>query len=330
MELRNRKVLVTGAGGFIGSHLVERLVEEGCLVRGMIHYNSTDRLGNLEHVDATVREKIELFRGDITDPFSVRGAVEGCSVVFHLAALIAIPYSYVAPQSYVNTNVSGTLNVLEACRTFGVEKIIQTSTSETYGTAQYTPIDEQHPLQGQSPYSASKIGADKLAESYYRSFNLPVATIRPFNTFGPRQSARAIIPTIISQILAGKKVLHLGSLEPVRDFSFVKDTAEGFVKVSQSEESCGEVINVGFGKGITIGELARNIISIIGRDVEILSDDARVRPPKSEVMQLICDSRKATSMTGWKSSYSLNEGLKETVEFISENLSLYNTEAYTI
>jgi len=330
MELCNKKVLVTGASGFIGSHLVERLVEEGCHVRAMIHYNSADRVGNLEHVAATVLEKVELYRGDITDPFSVRGAVDGCSAVFHLAALIAIPYSYVAPQSYVNTNVSGTLNVLEACRALGVEKMIHTSTSETYGTAQYTPIDEQHPLQGQSPYSASKIGADKLAESYYRSFNLPVATIRPFNTFGPRQSARAIIPTIISQILAGKKVLRLGSLDPVRDFNFVRDTVEGFVKVAQSEDSCGEVINVGFGKGITIGELARDIFAIIGSDVEIVSEDARVRPTKSEVMQLICDNSKAAGMTGWKPTYSLHEGLKETVEFISRNLSLYNVDAYTI
>jgi len=330
MTLKNKKVLVTGAGGFIGSHLVERLVDDGCKVRAMVHYNSGGRWGNLEMLTEEVKQKIEIFQGDVTDTYSVQKSVDGCDVVFHLAALIAIPYSYIAPQSYVATNVAGTLNVMEACRRFGVEKVIQTSTSETYGTAVYTPIDEKHPLQGQSPYSASKIGADKIAESYYCSYNLPVTTIRPFNTYGPRQSARAVIPTIISQVLSGKKKIKLGSLGPVRDFTYVKDTVDGFMKIAASKRSIGELINVGFGTGITIGELARTIIEIIGKEVEIISDDLRVRPENSEVMELICANDKARELVGWDSKYTLRDGLIETIMFIEKNLCLYKTEIYNI
>lgn len=330
MELKKRKILVTGAGGFIGSHLVERLVDEGCMVRAFIHYNSRGNCGNLELLPPEVKDRIEVVSGDITDPFSVKSAVKGCEAVFHLAALIAIPYSYIAPQSYVNANVAGTLNVLEASREYGVKKVIHTSTSETYGTAIYTPIDEKHPLQGQSPYSASKIGADKIAESYFLSFNLPVSTIRPFNTYGPRQSARAVIPAIISQILSGKQKIKLGLLSPVRDFNYVKDTVEGFISVAKSEKSVGEVINVGSGKGITIGELAQTILKIVDKDVEIISDDARIRPEKSEVMELICASDKALSLAGWLPRYGLEEGLKETVDFIRQHLHLYKTDIYNV
>jgi NAD dependent epimerase/dehydratase len=330
MELKGKKVLVTGAGGFIGSHLVERLVAEGCDVRAMVHYNSSGRWGNLELLPQNQKEQLEIIAADITDPFSVQKAVEGCEVVFHLAALIAIPYSYAAPQSYVNVNVAGTLNVLEACRQAGVMKVVHTSTSETYGTAMYTPIDEKHPLQGQSPYSASKIGADKFAESYYCSFNLPVATIRPFNTYGPRQSARAVIPAIISQILSGKSTIKLGSLDPVRDFNFVKDTAEGFIAVATSSRSIGETINVGFGKGITIGDLAQTIVRLIGREVVIECDNERVRPENSEVMELLCDNRKALELTGWQPRYDLESGLRETIDYIEQNLSLYKTDIYNV
>lgn len=330
MDLANRKILVTGAGGFIGSHLVERLVAEGCQVRAMVHYNSGGKWGNLEILPEEVKQQIEVFPGDVTDPFSVHKAVEGCEVVFHLAALIAIPYSYIAPQSYVSTNVTGTLNVMEASRSCGIQKVVHTSTSEAYGTAIYTPIDEKHPLQGQSPYSASKIGADKVAESYFCSFNLPVSTIRPFNTYGPRQSARAVIPTIISQILAGKKTVKLGSLSPVRDFNYVKDTVDGFIKTALSDQSIGEVINVGFGAGITIGELAGLIMEIIGKEVQIVSDDFRVRPENSEVFELICSNSKAKELIDWEPRFALKEGLGETIKFIEKNLSLYKTDIYSI
>jgi len=330
MVLKNKKVLVTGAGGFIGSHLVERLVNEGAKVRAMVHYNSRSSWGNLELLSPDIKESIEVIAGDVADPFSVRNAVEGCEVVFHLAALIAIPYSYIAPYNYVSTNVTGTLNVMEACRSCNVEKVVHTSTSETYGTAIYTPIDEDHPLQGQSPYSASKIGADKIAESYFCSFGLPVATIRPFNTYGPRQSARAVIPTIISQILAGKSRITLGSLTPMRDFNFVKDTVDGFVKVAVSDSSVGELINVGFGKGITIGDLALTIKEIIGKDVEFICDKLRVRPENSEVFELICANNKAKNLVAWEPSYTLKNGLMETIKFIEKNLGSYKTDTYNV
>lgn len=329
MTWSGKQVLVTGAGGFIGSHLTEKLVELGAKTRALVHYNSRNYWGQIENLPEKTRNEIEVITGDIQDPFSVQKAVHGCDTVFHLAALIAIPYSYQAPSMYVDTNVRGTLNIMQACLTERVQKIVHTSTSETYGTAIYTPIDEKHPLQGQSPYSASKIGADKIAESYYLSFNLPVATIRPFNTYGPRQSARAVIPTIISQALTGKSV-KLGSLSPVRDLNYVKDTAAGFIKIAESEKSVGEVINIGHGKGITIGELAEKIFSLMGKEVEIISDDQRVRPENSEVLKLICANEKAERLANWKPAYSLDQGLTETIEFIKNNMQMYKPEIYNV
>jgi NAD dependent epimerase/dehydratase len=330
MHINGRKVLVTGAAGFIGSHLTEQLVREGCHVRALVHYNSQGSRGNLRFLPSEVVASVEVVAGDTTDPFSVANAVRGCEVVFHLAALIAIPYSYVAPQSYVNTNISGTLHVLQACLEHGVQKIVHTSTSETYGTAVYTPIDEAHPLQGQSPYSASKIGADMLAQSYHRSFSLPVATIRPFNTYGPRQSARAVIPAIISQVLAGRKQVHLGSLTPVRDLTFVKDTVQAFIRVAEADSSIGEVINVGFGKGISIGDLANLIMRLTGVEFEVIRDESRVRPENSEVMQLICANSKATRLMGWQPRFSLQEGLIETIDFVRQNFSAYRPDIYSL
>lgn len=334
MELSNQPVLVTGAGGFIGSHLVEALVEKGCRVRAMIRYNSRNDWGHLENLPENVKNKIEILTGDMTDPFFVREAVKGCKAVFHLAALIGIPYSYIAPQHYVNVNVQGTLNVLEACRSEGVEKLVHTSTSETYGTARYTPIDEAHPLQGQSPYSASKIAADKMAESYYLSFDLPVATIRPFNTFGPRQSARAIIPTIISQTLSYRKTgepIKVGSLDPKRDFTFVKDTAQGFIRVAECDASVGEVINVGTGQTQTIGDTLNLILEILGQpDIPVVTEAQRVRPEKSEVGLLLADNRKAKDLLNWTPQYNFRDGLAQTVEAIEASLGQYKTGIYNV
>jgi NAD dependent epimerase/dehydratase len=324
------KVLVTGAGGFIGSHLVEQLVRRGDQVRALVHYNSRNNWGCLEFLPEVVKSNLEVVSGDVTDPFGVRKAVEGCETVFHLAALIGIPYSYLAPQSYVNTNVLGTLNVMQACLDCKVMKVVHTSTSETYGTAIYTPIDERHPLQGQSPYSASKIGADMIAESYCRSFRLPVATIRPFNTYGPRQSARAVIPAIISQVITGQKQIKLGSLSPIRDLNFVGDTVRAFVQISESARSVGEVINVGYGKGISIGELAKTIADLMGRDVKVVSDAKRVRPENSEVFKLVCANSKAKDLAGWQPSYSLKDGLKETIAFIETHMHLYKADSYNV
>ena len=327
--MKNKKVLVTGAGGFIGSHLTEELVKSGAKVRALAHYNSRNDWGLIDLLPKEIKQELEVITGDIQDPFMIRKAVKGCAVVFHLAALIAIPYSYIAPESYVNVNIKGTLNVLQACLEEGVEKVVHTSTSETYGTAQYTPIDEKHPLQGQSPYSASKIGADKIAESFYRSFGLPVATTRPFNTYGPRQSARAIIPTIITQALVSSEV-NLGLLTPVRDLTYVKDTVAGFLKVAESDKSVGEVINIGTGCGITIGDLAEKIIGFVGKDVTIVRDEQRVRPEKSEVMQLLCDNRKAKELIGWEPRYALEEGLRGTIKWIKKNLDLYKAGIYNV
>jgi NAD dependent epimerase/dehydratase len=329
LDLKNKKVLVTGASGFIGSHLAEELVTLGARVRAFIHYNSRNSYGNLEFLTKAMLSEIEIHSGDVTDPYSVSKAVEGCEVVFHLAALIAIPYSYRAPSSYVATNVSGTLNVMQACLSHGVRKVIHTSTSETYGTAIYTPIDEKHPLQGQSPYSASKIGADKIAESFHCSFNLPVATIRPFNTYGPRQSARAVIPTIASQALASDTV-RLGSLDPVRDFNYVKDTVAGFILVAGSDASVGQVINVGSGREITIGELAKKIVGIIGGKKKIEADPERVRPENSEVMKLLCDGSKAVALLGYAPRLSIDEGLAETIAFVRDNPGFYKTDIYNV
>jgi NAD dependent epimerase/dehydratase len=318
----SRTVLITGASGFIGSRLTERLVHAGAHVRALTHYNSRNDWGLLEFLKADVREQVDILAGDITDGTLVRQAVCGCDVVFHLGALIAIPYSYQAPRQFVDTNVVGTLNVLQACREAHVEKIVHTSTSETYGTARYTPIDEDHPLQGQSPYSASKIGADKLAESFYCSFDLPVAIIRPFNTFGPRQSARAVIPTIISQALTGETI-KLGLLTPVRDLTFVEDTVSGFIKVAESDHSIGEVINIGTGRGVTMGELAETIIKMFDTDKYIVTDEERLRPEKSEVMALICDNTKAKKLLGWEPKYTLEQGLNLTIDYIRDNLNCY-------
>jgi NAD dependent epimerase/dehydratase len=329
LNWKGKKILVTGAGGFIGSHLTERLVELGTHVKAFVRYNSRNDWGLLEELPADIRNELEIVAGDLKDSDDVRDAVKDTEIVFHLGALIAIPYSYVNPGDAVQTNVIGSLNILNASREYGVEKVVHTSTSEVYGTAQYVPIDEKHPLQAQSPYAASKIAADKLAESFYLSYNLPVATIRPFNTYGPRQSARAVIPTIITQALSKDKV-YLGSLHPTRDFTYVQDTVDGFIKVAESSCSIGEVINVGSGKEISIGELAGKIISLIGRDVEIVSDDARIRPEKSEVNRLLADNSKAKELLQWEPRISIDEGLKRTIEWISEHISSYKVDIYNV
>jgi NAD dependent epimerase/dehydratase len=330
LQLEGTQVLVTGAGGFIGSYLAEELARRGCRVRAFVHYNSGGTCGNLRFVPRAALDSIEIVAGDITDPFSVSKAVKGCEVVFHLAALIAIPYSYIAPQSYLNTNAAGTLHVLQACLEQGIKKVVHTSTSEVYGTALYTPIDECHILQAQSPYSASKIGADMIAQSYHRSFNLPVATIRPFNTYGPRQSARAVIPAIISQILAGRKQIRLGSLSPVRDLTYVEDTVHGFIKIAEAETSVGEVINIGNGKGISIGDLAVRIKSLIGSDAELVHDELRTRPEKSEVLQLVCGNNKAQQLLGWTPQHSLDDGLQHAIKFIQQHPDLYTPHIYNV
>lgn len=325
-----KKVLVTGAGGFIGSHLVEELVRAGADVRALVKYNGRSDVGMLNAVPADVRDAIEIIHGDITDPFYVKWAAEGREVVFHLAALIAIPYSYTAPKYYVDVNVNGTLNVLQAVRELEIPRMVHTSTSETYGTALYTPIDEKHPLQPQSPYSASKIGADCMAESFYRSFGTPVATIRPFNTYGPRQSARAVIPTIASQLAAGKEKLTLGDLRPVRDLTFCTDTARGFMAIAQSDECLGTVTNVGNGKGITIGDLAALIAEVAGRsEVEITEDSDRIRPAKSEVFELVADASLAKKRCGWEPQVSLREGLSRVYDYVQANLHRYDVNRYT-
>jgi dTDP-glucose 4,6-dehydratase len=323
------KVLVTGAGGFIGSHLVERLARDGHAVRALIHYNARNDWGNLELADPAIKREIEVVSGDIADPFSVRNATRGVQVVYHLSSLIAIPYSYVAPQSYVTTNVQGAINVLQAARDEGVERVVHTSTSECYGTAQYVPIDEKHPLQGQSPYSASKIGADMLAESYWRSFGLAVATIRPFNTFGPRQSARAVIPTVISQALKGGQI-KLGSLAPTRDMNYVDDTVDGFVAVGSNPAAVGQVINVGSGREISIGDLARLIVEIVGSRAEVVEDAQRIRPAQSEVERLLCGNEKARTLLGWQPRVGLEEGLKRTVEWFRGHQDRYKSDIYNV
>lgn len=330
MQLKNKKVLITGSEGFIGSHLTEKLVEMGADVTALVQYNSFNNWGWLDTLDKRVLNEIDVYTGDVREYDSISKAVAGKDVVFHLAALIAIPYSYQSPAAYVRTNVEGTLNVMEACRVHGVQKVVHTSTSEVYGTAQYVPIDEKHPLQGQSPYSASKIGADKIAESYYRSFNLPVSTIRPFNTYGPRQSARAVIPTIISQVLSGAETVKLGAVSPKRDMTFVKDTADGFICMAQSDASIGDTINVGSNYEISIGDLAALIIKLIGREVAIECQECRLRPEKSEVNRLWCDNRKAAEIIGWAPSYSLEQGLLETIEWIKLNLKYFKTDIYNV
>jgi NAD dependent epimerase/dehydratase len=324
-----RRTLVTGAGGFIGSHLIELLVSRGADVRAFVHYNARNDWGNLELLAPEIRTEVEVVMGDIGDPFSVARSVAGRDQVFHLAALIGIPYSYVAPQTYVETNVTGTLNVLEAVRANSGTRLVHTSTSETYGTARYTPIDEEHPLQGQSPYSASKIGADKMVESYVRSFELPATTLRPFNTYGPRQSLRAVIPTITAQALAGD-VVRLGSLSPVRDFTFVTDTALAFVAVAESEAALGGTFNAGNGKGITVGEVAQVILEILGSNARIEADETRVRPEASEVFTLLADTDAITEATGWRAEVGLRDGLAQTVEYIRGHLARLKPDLYTV
>jgi NAD dependent epimerase/dehydratase len=332
MSYKNKKVLVTGACGFIGSHLVELLVKKGYTVKAFIYYNSFNSWGWLDSIPNDTLKNIEVFTGDVRDPNGVKKATEGCDIIFHLAALIAIPFSYHSPDSYVDTNIRGTLNILQAARDLEVEKTLITSTSEVYGTAQYVPIDERHPFQGQSPYSATKIGADRLAESFIKSFDLPVSIVRPFNTFGPRQSARAVIPTIVSQLLNGEESIKLGSLDPTRDLLYVKDTVNGFLEICESTETIGEEINIATNSEVTIGDLAQKIISIINPNAKIISDNERVRPEKSEVQRLFGCNKKIISLTNWSPKYNLELGLKETIEWFKrdENLKNYKSNLYNI
>lgn len=325
-----KKVLVTGADGFIGSHLTESLLEKGYEVKAFAYYNSFNTWGWLDSLSQEQLKEIEVFTGDIRDPNGVREAMKGMDAVFHLAALIAIPFSYHSPDSYVDTNIKGTLNVLQAARQLETERVLVTSTSEVYGTARYVPIDENHPYQGQSPYSATKIGADRLAESFYRSFQLPVSIVRPFNTFGPRQSARAVIPTIISQLLAGKEKIQLGSLTPTRDFNYVKDTAAGFIAIAESEKTIGEEINIATQQEISIGDLAQEIISQINPKAEIICDEQRLRPKKSEVNRLLGSNEKIRKLTDWKQQYTFAEGISETIEWMRHNMNAYKTDIYNV
>ena len=329
LDWKGKKVLVTGAGGFIGSHLVEKLVTLGSNVKAFVRYNSRNDYGLIEELPMHIQNEIEVVTGNLRDSDSVKYAVKGVDVVFHLGAVISIPYSYISPDNTVATNVIGTLNVLNAVKEYKVEKMVHTSSSEVYGTAQYVPIDEKHPLQAQSPYAASKIGADKLVESYYLSYNLPVTTVRPFNTYGPRQSSRAVIPTIITQALTKNKIL-LGATHPTRDFSYVEDTVSAFIAAAESPKSVGEVINFGSGEEITIGDLANKIISLVGKDVEVICEEKRIRPKKSEVERLLADATKAKELLGWAPKVSLTEGLQNTINWISEHLDKYKVDIYNI
>ena len=322
------KILVTGAGGFIGSHLVELLVKENFQVKAFVRYNSKNNWGWLE--TSEIKNDVEVITGDIRDYDSVYNSIKGCSSVFHLAALIGIPYSYISPKAYIETNINGTYNILQASKELKIEQILVTSTSETYGTAQFVPINENHPLVGQSPYSATKIAADQLAISYYRSFELPVKVVRPFNTYGQRQSARAIIPTIISQILAGKEKLSLGNLSPTRDLTFVKDTCKGFLEIYKCEKLFGEVTNIGMNEEISVGDLVKLISSVMGKKIDIENDFHRIRPENSEVERLKCDNTKLKTNTLWEPEYSLKKGLQATIEFISNNITLYKPEIYNV
>lgn len=323
------KILVTGADGFIGSHLTEELVKRGYDVKAFVLYNSFNTWGWLDILPAEILNRIEIFQGDVRDPNGVKEAMKGVDAVFHLAALIAIPFSYHSPDTYVDTNIKGTLNVLQAARELGT-RVLVTSTSEVYGTAQYVPIDELHPFQGQSPYSATKIGADRLAESFYRSFNLPVTIVRPFNTYGPRQSARAVIPTIITQLLAGKEEIKLGSLTPTRDFNYVKDTANGFIEIYRSDKTIGQEINIATQKEISIGQLAEELIRQINPNAKIICDEQRLRPEKSEVNRLLGCNAKIKELTEWMPHYSFEQGLAETIEFLKHNMGKYKVDLYNL
>ena len=324
-----KKVLVTGADGFIGSHLTEELVKKGYQVKAFVFYNSFNTWGWLDTLSDEIMEHVEIFQGDVRDPNGVREAMKGCEAVFHLAALIAIPFSYHSPDTYVDTNIKGTLNVLQAAREYGI-RVLVTSTSEVYGTAQYVPIDEKHPFQGQSPYSATKIGADRLAESFYRSFDLPVTIVRPFNTYGPRQSARAVIPTIILQLLAGKSEIKLGSLTPTRDFNYVKDTAHGFIAMYESDRTIGQEINIATQREISIGELAEELIRQIKPDAKIICDEQRLRPEKSEVNRLLGSNQKIMELTDWRPQFTFEQGLAETIEFLKNNMEKYKVDIYNM
>lgn len=331
-----KKILVTGADGFIGSHLTEELIRQGFNVKAFVQYNSLNSWGWLDESEKEIKDNLDVFLGDIRDPHGVRTAMEDCDCVLNLAALIAIPYSYHSPDTYVDTNVKGALNIVQAAKELGVQKVVQTSTSEVYGTAQFVPITEEHPLQGQSPYSASKIGADQIAMSFYNSFNTPVAIIRPFNTYGPRQSARAVIPTIITQIANGKRKIKLGALSPTRDFNYVKDTVQGFIDVAKSDNSIGEVINIGSNYEISIGDTVKLIAEIMNEEIEIETDEIRLRPEKSEVNRLWADNAKARNLIGWKPNYGEREGFKrgllETIAWFTneENLKKYKVDVYNI
>lgn len=330
------KILITGADGFIGSHLTEQLVREGHDVRAFVYYNSFNSWGWLDQAPQEIKSQLNVFSGDIRDPFGVKAAMKGCTYVLNLAALIAIPYSYHSPATYIDTNINGTLNIVQAAHELGVEKVVHTSTSEVYGTALYVPIDENHPLQGQSPYSASKIGADQMALSFYRSFDTPVSIIRPFNTYGPRQSARAVIPTIISQLSSGKTTIKLGAVSPTRDFNYVKDTVNGFISVMNSEKSIGEVINIGSNYEVSIGETAEMIADIMGVHLTIETDEQRLRPKKSEVERLWAENKKAQELLRWAPQYGGKEGfrkgLEETIEWFTnpKNLAQYKADVYNI
>lgn len=324
------KVLVTGADGFIGSHLTEELVKKGYQVRAFVYYNSFNSWGWLETLPADILKDIEIFQGDIRDPHGVEEAVTGVDAVFHLAALIAIPFSYHMPDAYVETNIKGTLNILQATRKAGTRRVLVTSTSEVYGTAQYVPIDENHPFQGQSPYSATKIGADRLAESFFRSFQLPVTIVRPFNTYGPRQSARAVIPTVIMQLLSGKQEISLGALTPTRDFNYVKDTVSGFIAIAESEHTIGEEINIATQKEISIGRLAEEIIRQINPEAKIICDGQRLRPENSEVNRLMGANEKIRRLTGWKPQYTLEQGIEETIRWMRDHMGQYKADIYNI
>jgi NAD dependent epimerase/dehydratase len=330
----NKKILVTGADGFIGSQLTEALIRQGHDVKAFVFYNSFNSWGWLDHADTDVRDNLDVFAGDIRDPHGVKEAMKGCDIVLHLAALIAIPYSYHSPDSYVDTNVKGTLNVLQAARELAGVKVIHTSTSEVYGTAKFVPITEEHPLQGQSPYSATKIGADQLAYSFFASFGLPVTIVRPFNTYGPRQSARAVIPSIIGQLAAGAKTIKLGATTPTRDFNYVQDTVRGFMLAAATDAGVGEVVNLGSNYEISIGDTARMIAEVMGREIEIQTDEARLRPANSEVERLWADNAKAKQLFGWSPEFGNSEGFKRgltlTAEWFSDpkNLAMYKTDRY--
>ena len=336
MKLQGKKILVTGADGFIGSHLTEHLVRAGADVRAFVYYNSFNSWGWLDEADGRIKNSLDVFAGDIRDPHGVRTAMKGCDVVLHLAALIAIPYSYHSPDTYVDTNVKGTLNVVQAARELGTERVVHTSTSEVYGTARFVPITEAHPLQGQSPYSASKIGADQMAQSFFSSFNTPVATIRPFNTYGPRQSARAVIPTIITQVASGARQIKLGAIHPTRDFNYVQDTVRGFVAVAECDAAVGQVVNVGSNYEVSVGDTARLIAELMGREVEFTSDEQRMRPAGSEVERLWADNTLARELMGWTPEYpgveGLKRGLRETIDWFGQpnNLRRYKAGLYNI